>query len=86
MAEELDPIKTLMAAREKLIEDRRALAMGLALRRRRADDQSDEAGRGFINLQNLIEAIDRAIAHEKRNIGEQPTSFGVPVLEATQVQ
>ena len=83
MAEELDPIKTLMAAREKLIEDRRALAMGLALRRRRADDQSDEAGRGFINL---IEAIDRAIAHEKRNIGEQPTSFGVPVLEATQVQ
>ena len=86
MAEELDPLKTLVAAREKLVEERRALAIALALRRRRADDQIDEAGRGFINLQALIEAIDRAIAHEKRSTSEQPKSFGVPVLEATQVQ
>jgi hypothetical protein len=86
MAEELDPLKTLTTAKEKLIEERRTLAITLALRRRRTDEHINETGRSFINLQDLIEAIDRAIAHEKRITGEPPESFRVPILESTQVQ
>jgi hypothetical protein len=81
MAENIDPTKTLLTAREKLIEERRALAVTIALgcRRRRTDDaQSNESRMAFINAQNLIEAIDRAIAHEELLMGEQPTSFLAP--------
>jgi hypothetical protein len=84
MAEELNPIKTLATAKEKLIEERRTLAIALALRRRR-DEHVDETGRSFINVQDLIEAIERAIAHEKRIKNERPESIVGPVLEATQV-
>jgi hypothetical protein len=87
MAEELDPIKTLAAAKEKLVEERRALGLALALRRRRIDDPAtNETCRGFINLQDLIEAIDRAIAHEKRIANEQSELINVPALEAPPVQ
>ncbi len=77
MAEELDPIKTLTTAKEKLIEERRTLAIALALRRRRSDDQVNETGRSFVNLQDMIEAIDRAIEHEK---------WIIAALEAAPVQ
>jgi hypothetical protein len=86
MAKELDPIKTLTTAKEKLIEERRTLAIALALKRRRADDQANEMCRSFINLQDMIEAIDRAIAHEKQIMSEQPESFGVAALEAAPAQ
>jgi hypothetical protein len=87
MAEELDPIKTLTSAKEKLIEERRELAVTLALRRRRIDDQAtNETCRSFINLQELIEAIDRAIAHENGITSEQTESITVSALEATRVQ
>jgi hypothetical protein len=69
MTEQVDSIKTLTTAREKLIEERRGLAVALALgyRRRRTDDpHTNETRVAFIDVQNLIEAIDRAIAHEKR--------------------
>jgi hypothetical protein len=84
MAEEADPTKTLATAREKLIEERRALAVAIALgyRRRRTDDpQANEARTAFIDIQNLIEAIDRAIADEKVITSGRPASFVVPVLE-----
>jgi hypothetical protein len=84
MAEDVHPTKTLVTAREKLIEERRALAVGIALayRRRRTDDPYTNESRGaFIDVQNLIEAIDRAIAHEKLIASEQPASFVVPALE-----
>jgi hypothetical protein len=84
MAEDIDPTKTLLTAREKLIEERRALAVTIALgyRRRRTDDpQSNESRMAFIHVQNLIEAIDRAIAQEKVTVVEQPTSSVVPTLE-----
>jgi hypothetical protein len=86
MAEELEAIKTLTTAKEKLIEERRTLAVALALRRRRPEDQTTETCRSFINVQDLIEAIDRAITHEKRIASEQPKSLGVTALEATPVQ
>jgi hypothetical protein len=73
MTEQVDPIKTLTTAREKLVEERRGLAVTIALgyRRRRTDDpHTNETRVAFIDAQNLIEAIDRAIAHEKRIMGD----------------
>jgi len=84
MAEDVNPTKTLASAKEKLIEERRALAVTIALgyRRRRTDDpQINETRVAFIDVQNLIEAIDRAIAHEKLIANGQPTSFVVSALE-----
>jgi hypothetical protein len=84
MAEDIDPTKTLLTARERLIQERRALAVAIALgyRRRRTDDpQSNESRVAFIDVQNLIEAIDRAIEHEKFIVSGQPASFVVPILE-----
>ena len=84
MADDIDPTKTLLTAREKLIEERRALAVAIALgyRRRRTDDpQSNESRVAFIDVQNLIEAIDRAITHEKLIANGQPASAIVPTYE-----
>jgi hypothetical protein len=68
MTEVGDPAKTLEAVRDKLVDERRALAVALALghRRRRTDDPHvNETRSAFIDIQRLIEAVDRAIAHEK---------------------
>ena len=83
MAEELHHVRTLAAARERLVEERRALAGAIALgyRRRRTDDSHANDMRGaFIALQNLIEAIERAISHEKMLASENPISIAAPTL------
>lgn len=83
MAEELHHVRNLAAARDRLVEERRALAGAIALgyRRRRTDDSHANDMRGtFIALQNLIEAIERAIAHEKVLAGENPGLFAAPTL------
>lgn len=84
MTEESDPTKTLATAKEKLIEERRGLAVAIALgyRRRRSDDpHTNEMREAFIDVQNLIEAMDRAIAHEKQIVSGRESSFVVPALE-----
>ena len=81
MAEEIDPTKALMTAKEKLVDERRALAVAIALgyRRRRTDDpHTNETREAFIDAQNLIEAIDRAIAHEKQISTGQAESLVIP--------
>ena len=83
MAEELHHVRNLTTARDKLVEERRALAGAIALgyRRRRTDDSHANDMRGtFIVLQNLIEAIERAVAHEKWLAGGNPASFVSPTL------
>ena len=83
MAEELHHVRTLTAARDKLVEERRALAGAIALgyRRRRTDDShANDMRETFIALQNLIEAIERAIAHEKTFASENHESCVVPPL------
>ncbi len=68
MTEGNDPVKTLLAAKDKLVEERRALAVAIALgyRRRRTDDiHTNEMRETFVAIQETIEAIDRAIVHEK---------------------
>jgi hypothetical protein len=84
MAEEIEPIKTLKAARDKLVEERRALSIAIALgyRRRRTDDShTTDMREAFIGIQNTIEAIDRAIAHEKLIATEPPESMVARKLE-----
>ena len=68
MAESSEAINTLQVARKTLVEERRALSVAMALRyrRRRTDDGHTNGMReSFIGIQTTIEAIDRAIAHER---------------------
>ena len=84
MAEEIGPINTLTTARDKLVEERRALAVAMALgyRRRRTDEShTNDMREAFISIQITIEAIDRAIAHEKLIASESLGSFVDPTLE-----
>jgi hypothetical protein len=83
MAEESHPIKMLIAARDKLVEERRGLSGAIALgyRRRRTDDtHTNDMRETFIGVQNTIEAIERAIAHEELLGSKNPQSFAVPTL------
>ena len=69
MTDQSDPIKTLLMARDRLVDERRALAVAIALgyRRRRTDEHNtNEIRETFIVLQNTIEAVGRAIDDERR--------------------
>ena len=84
MAEESKPINALTTARNKLVEERRALAVAMALgygRRRTDNSQTNDMREAFIGIQNTIEAIDRAIAHEKLIANAPQESSLVPSLE-----
>ena len=60
-------VKTLITARERMIQDRRNLA----------DERMRDS---FIVAQSAIEAIDRAIAHETLIARERPGSTLAPIL------
>jgi hypothetical protein len=80
MAENIEAINTLQTARQMLVEERRALSVAMALgyRRRRTDDAHTSGMReGFIGIQNTIEAIDRAIVHERLLATEPAESSAV---------
>ena len=84
MAEVSKPINALTTARNKLVEERRALAVAMALgygRRRTDNSQTNDMREAFIGIQNTIEAIERAIAHEKLITRGFPDSFVIPTLE-----
>jgi hypothetical protein len=79
MAENIEAINTLQAARKTLVEERRALSVAMALgyRRRRTDDVHTNGMReNFVSIQSTIEAIDRAIAHE-RLLETEPAEMSV---------
>jgi hypothetical protein len=85
MTEQIDPVKTLKAARYKLVQERRGLAVAMALghRRRRTDSpQTNEMREAFALLQNTIEAVERAIAHEQLIKDEPVEIFTLPTPEA----
>lgn len=68
----------------KLVQERRALAEAMALgyRRRRTDDShTNEMREAFIGVQATIEAIDRAIAHEKSLKHEYSERQFLPPME-----
>ena len=84
MPDQSDPIKTLLTARERLVDERRALTVAIALgyRRRRTDEQNtNEIRETFIVLQNTIEAIGRAIEDERRLPSRFPLEAQMAVEE-----
>lgn len=82
LAENIEALNTLNAARQMLVQERRALSVAMALgyRRRTDDGHANGMREGFIGIQNTIEAIDRAIAHE-RLLATEPESSAVPEFE-----
>ena len=77
------PLRLLIAARDKLVEERRGLSGAIALgyRRRGTDDaHTNDMRETFIGIQNTIEAIERAIAHEELLGRKIPQSLAVPTL------
>ena len=84
MAEENNPINALTTTRNKLVEERRALAVAMALgygRRRSENGQTNDMREAFIGIQNTIEAIERALVHEKLIAKAPQESSLVPSLE-----
>ncbi|HEY1474372.1 MAG TPA: hypothetical protein VGF53_09845 [Pseudolabrys sp.] len=84
MDQESNPIAVLTAAKQKLVEERRTLAVAMALgyRRRRTDEtHTNDMRETFIGIQTTIESIDRAIAHEKTIANRSTDSIVVPPLE-----
>lgn len=85
MAEDTDPVKALTTARDRMIEERRALTVAIALgyRRRRTDDsQTNEMRETFIGIQNMVDAIERAIAHEKMVRNGESESSSTSILSS----
>jgi hypothetical protein len=63
MAQDNEHIRKLIAARDREVEQRRNVADALAQAYERGE--TERMREVFINLQNTIEAIERAIQHEK---------------------
>ena len=78
MAQENEHIQKLVAARDRMISDRRALAKALASEYKGGD--TERMRDSFIVAQKTIEAIDRAIAHETLVARERPGSTVPPIL------
>ena len=64
MAQENQHIQKLIAARDREVEQRRNVADALAKAYERGE--TERMREVFINLQNAIEAIERAIQHEEK--------------------
>jgi hypothetical protein len=64
MTEDNEHIKNLIAARDKEVTDRRDVAAAMAAQHQRG--HAEDMREAIILIQNAIEAIDRAIADERR--------------------
>jgi hypothetical protein len=67
MTNENEHIKTLEAARDSLVTERRDLAVALSKSSRRG--HSEETQAQFISLQSAIAAVEDAITHERQLAG-----------------
>jgi hypothetical protein len=63
MPQENEHIRKLISARDREVEQRRNIADALAQAYERGE--TERMREAFINIQNTIEAIERAIQHEK---------------------
>ena len=63
MAQENEHVRKLITARDREVEQRRNVADALAQAYERGE--TERMREVFTNLQNTIEAIERAIQHEK---------------------
>ena len=69
MTQENEQIRKLIAARDREAEQRRNIADALAKAYGRGE--TERMREAFINIQNTIEAIERAIEHEENLEHEQ---------------
>jgi hypothetical protein len=67
MAEDNEHVQKLMKARDREVAQRRHLADTLA--QQHGGGHVDNTRAAFINVQNTIDAIERAIGHEKMLAG-----------------
>ena len=67
MAQDNEDVQKLIAARDREVTHRRDIAKTLAEKHDRGD--TENLREGFIKIQNVIEAIERAIQHEKMLAG-----------------
>ena len=67
MAQDNEHAQKLIAARDRQVTHRRDIAKTLAEKQDRGD--TENLREGFIKIQNVIEAVERAIQHEKMLAG-----------------
>ena len=67
MAQDNEYVQNLIAARDREVTHRRDIAKTLAEKHDRGD--TENLREGFIKIQNVIEAVERAIQHEKMLAG-----------------
>ena len=85
MTDQIGHVKVLTNVIEELVDERRALAVSMMLghKRRRTDDtQTNDMRNTFIEIQNTIEAVERAAAHERSTTNGAVEASVVRTLQA----
>ncbi len=73
MVEENEHVKRLIAARDREVAHRRDIAERLAEKHDRGD--TENMREAFIKVQDAIEAIERAVWHERHIAGQKSEPF-----------
>jgi hypothetical protein len=73
MAQDNEHVQKLMAARDREVTHRRDIAKTLAEKHDRGD--TENLREAFIKVQDVIEAIERAVWHERYIAGQKSDPF-----------
>jgi hypothetical protein len=73
MAQDNEYVQKLIAARDREVAHRRDIAKVLAEKHNRGD--TENMGEAFIKIQDVIEAIERAVWHERYIAGQKSEPF-----------
>jgi hypothetical protein len=73
MAQDNEYVQKLIAARDREVAHRRDIAEVLAEKYNRGD--TEKMGEAFIKIQDVIEAIERAVWHERYIVGQKSEPF-----------
>jgi hypothetical protein len=80
MAQDNEYVQKLIAARDREVAHRRDIARTLAEKQNRGD--SENIREAFIKIQGVIEAIERAVWHEKYIATQSPSRSRLSASEA----
>jgi hypothetical protein len=73
MAQDNEYVEKLITARDREVTHRRDIVEALAEKHNRGD--TENMREAFIKIQDVIEAIERAIWHERYIAGQKPEPF-----------
>jgi hypothetical protein len=73
MAQDNEHVQRLIAARDREVAHRRDIAEVLAGKHNRGD--MENIGEAFLKIQDVIEAIERAVWHERYIAGQKSEPF-----------